>query len=62
MEFKNGLMDHDMKDSGAMIRQMVKENLFMQMETFMKENGLMIRHMVKGLILTLMELIITEIG
>jgi len=50
-----GPMVHDMKVSGEMTKQMVKENSYMQMVMYMKESGLMIRQKVKVHTVMLME-------
>ena len=39
MEYRNGLMAHGMRDSGALVRQTGKESCTMRTEIFMKENG-----------------------
>ena len=45
LEFKFGLMEQNMKVNGGIIKQTVKENFGMQMETFMRVSGKMIKQM-----------------
>ena len=45
LEFKFGLMEQNMKVNGGIIKQTVKENFGMQMETFMRVSGKMIKLM-----------------
>jgi predicted nucleic-acid-binding protein len=54
MDSKFGLTAQNMKVNGQTIRQMVKENLFMQMVTSMKASGRMTKPMVMVLTNTLM--------
>jgi hypothetical protein len=49
MVLNYGLMAHDTKASGEMIKPMDKANWYMQMVTFMRVSGLMIRLKVKEL-------------
>jgi len=46
MEFKNGLMELCIKETGKIIKLKGKENLYIHQEMFMKDNGKMIRLMV----------------
>ena len=46
MEFKNGLMELCIKETGKIIKLKGKENLYIHQEMFMKDNGEMIRLMV----------------
>ena len=46
MEFKNGLMELYIKETGKIIKHKVKENFYIHQEIFMKDNGKMIRLMV----------------
>jgi len=46
MEYKNGLMVHDMKVNGKIIKLMIKVNFSMWMGIFLKENGNLIKQMV----------------
>ena len=46
MEFKNGLMELCIKETGKIIKHKGKENLYIHQEMFMKDNGKMIRLMV----------------
>lgn len=55
MEFKSGLMEPNMKESGLRIRLMERENSGMQMVTFTRENGKMTRLTVLGSTSMLME-------
>lgn len=55
MEFKSGLMEPNMKESGLKIRLMERENSGMQMVTFTRENGKMTRLTVLGSTSMLME-------
>ena len=52
-EFKSGLMDHSMRDTGRMIRQMAEEDSSMQMVMYTKVSGKMTR-------LTALESIFTQ--
>jgi hypothetical protein len=45
LEFKFGPMEQNMKVNGGIIKQTVKENFGMQMETFMRVSGKMIKLM-----------------
>ena len=45
LEFKFGPMEQNMKVNGGIIKQTVKENFGMQMETFMRVSGKMIKQM-----------------
>lgn len=45
LEFKFGPMEQNMKVNGGIIKQTVKENSGMQMETFMRVSGKMIKLM-----------------
>lgn len=54
-EYRFGLMDQDMMDSGKMEWLMVMEDLFMLREMFMKVSGTKTKLMVMVFILTLME-------
>ena len=62
VEFKSGLMAPSMKDIGVLIRPMVEEDLFMQMETFTMESGRTIKPMDTEFIITLMELAMKDTG
>ena len=57
-----GPMEADMMACGKTIKQMVKENLYMLMETFMKVNGKMTKLMEKAPIRMQMELTIMVTG
>jgi len=46
--YKFGLMAHDMKDIGNIIKLVEKVNSGTWTETFLKENGKMTRQMVMG--------------
>ena len=46
MEFKNGLMELCIKETGIIIKHKGKENLYIHQEMSMKDNGKMIRLMV----------------
>ena len=60
--FKFGQMERDMKESGVIIKQTVKENFGMLMEIFTKENGRMIKQMDLVFTLTKMEQDMKVIG
>jgi GH15 family glucan-1,4-alpha-glucosidase len=55
-------MEPDMKESGVIIKQTVKENFGMLMEIFTKENGRMIKQMDLVFTLTKMEQDMKVIG
>jgi len=61
-EFRYGLMDRCMRDTGSPTKQTEEEDLFMQMEMFTTETGRMIRPMDMANITTLMELDTKVIG
>ena len=56
-EFKSGLMDHVMKDSGVTIKLMELVNQFMQMVMFTTEIGSMTKLM--AMVLILMQMVLT---